>query len=167
MNRVVRSLGTPRAARWLFNLYPPYLMTGIRVTRIDPDWRAMEVTMRLHWYNRNYFGTHFGGSLYAMSDPFFVLMLANILGPDYFVTDQAAKIEFLRPGKGRVRADFRVDEAMISEVRERTADGEKYLPVWPVEVVDEQGEVIARVTKTLYVRLKRRARDGTADPGTP
>ena len=163
MNRFVRSLNTPRVARRVFNLYPPYLMTGIRVTRIDPDWRRMEVAMRLHWYNRNYFGTHFGGSLYAMSDPFFVLMLANILGPDYFVTDRGAKIEFLRAGKGKVTADFRIDEAMLCEVRERTANGEKYLPVWPVEVVDEQGEVIARVTKTLYVRLKPRARAGDAE----
>ena len=160
MNRLVRSLSSPAAVRRLFNVYPPYLMTGIRVVRIDPDWRRVEVTMGLHWYNRNYFGTQFGGSLYAMTDPFFVFMLVNNLGPDYFVTDQGADIRFLKPGRGRVTASFVLDEAMLADVREKTATGEKYLPTWAVEVRDEGGDVVARVEKTLYVRRKPRARHG-------
>lgn len=133
-------------------------MTGIRVRTIAPDWRQIVVTMGLHWYNRNYFGTQFGGSLYAMTDPFFVFMLVNNLGPDYFVIDQASRIEFLRPGKTRVTADFRLDETRLRDVREHTAGGDKYLPVWAVDISDEEGETVARVEKTLYVRRKPRAR---------
>ena len=158
MNRLVRSLSSPAAVRRFLNLYPPYLMTGIRIAEIAPDWRRIEVAMDLHWYNRNYFGTHFGGSLYAMTDPFFVLMLNNILGGDYFVTDQGAVVEFLRPGKGRVTAVFFIDDRRMEEVLAGTADGGKYIPEWPVEITDETGEVVARVSKRLYVRKKPRAR---------
>jgi acyl-coenzyme A thioesterase PaaI-like protein len=154
VNRLVRMLDSPHVARWLFNLYPPYLMTGIVVRDISPDWRRVRVEMGLHWYNRNYFGTHFGASLYAMTDPFLAIMLVRNLGPGYIVWDQAAKIEFLRPGRGRVAATFLLEAAMIDAAREGTRDGQRFRPQWPVEVYDVAGEVVARVHKRLYVRRK-------------
>jgi hypothetical protein len=33
--------------------------------------------MNLRWYNTNYVGTHFGGSLYSMVDPIYMLLLMN------------------------------------------------------------------------------------------
>lgn len=162
MNRLVRRLDSPRVARWLFNLYPPYLMTGIVVREITPDWRRTRVEMGLHWYNRNYFGTHFGGSLYAMTDPFLAIMLARNLGPGYVVWDQAAEIEFLRPGRGRVAATFLLDETMIDAAREGTRDGQRFRPRWVVQVRDVAGEVVARVQKQLYVRRKSPQRAASA-----
>jgi len=154
MNRFVRAMQSRAAMKWLFNCYPPYLMTGIRVHEIAPDWRRVEVRMGLHWYNRNYFGTHFGASLYAMTDPFYVIMLSRNIGPGYVVWDRRATIDFLRPGRGRVTALFELRPEMIEEVLQATSTGEKYQPSWPVEVRDESGEVVARVLKTLYVRRK-------------
>ena len=156
MNRVLRALDSPRLARWLFNLYPPYLMTGIVVREISPDWRRVRVEMGLRWYNRNYFGTHFGGSLYAMTDPFLAIMLVRNLGPGYVVWDQAAEIQFVRPGRGRVEARFLLDEAMIQSARDGTRNGQRFRPEWAVEVRDEAGETVARVLKRLYVREKAR-----------
>jgi len=144
--------------RMMFNLYPPYLGAGIRVKRISPDFRDIVVQMKRHWYNRNYVGTHFGGSLYSMTDPFYMLMLLKNLGPEYIVWDQAASIEFLKPGKGRMTAHFQLTESQLEEVRENAKDGEKYTPTWSIEVVDEGGEVVARIQKTLYIRKKRQHR---------
>ena len=157
MNRIVRAMQSPMALRLLFNCYPPYMMTGITVREIAPDWRRVVVQMGLHWYNRNYFGTHFGASLYAMTDPFYVIMLARNIGPDYVVWDRAAQIDFLRPGRGRVTASFELSPAMIDAVTAATAGGEKHEPTRPVQVRDEAGEDVARVAKTLYVRRKRPA----------
>ena len=144
--------------RMMFNLYPPYLGAGIRVKRISPDFRDIVVQMKRHWYNRNYVGTHFGGSLYSMTDPFYMLMLLKNLGPEYIVWDQGASIEFLKPGKGKMTAHFQLTESQLEEVRENAEDGEKYTPTWPIEVVDEGGEVVARIQKTLYIRKKRQHR---------
>lgn len=154
MNRMVRAMQSPAALKLLFNTYPPYLMTGITVREIAPDWRRVVVSMGLHWYNRNYFGTHFGASLYAMTDPFYVIMLSRNIGPEYIVWDRSARIEFVRPGSGRVTAEFRLTSDMIADVLEATAAGGKYQPTWPVEVRDGAGEIVANVLKTLYVRRK-------------
>lgn len=151
-----------RLLRWLMNFYPPYLGAGIRVRHISDDFRQAQVRMGLRWYNRNYVGTQFGGSLYSMTDPFFMLMLLQNLGDDYVVWDKAANIEFVSPGKGRVYADFTITEQLLDEIRRHTAGGDKYLPRLHVEVRDEQGTLVARVQKTLYVRLKPRMRQAGA-----
>lgn len=153
MNRIVRAMNSPAGLKWMLNVYPPYLMTGIAVRSVSEDWRRIEVTMRLYWYNRNYFGTHFGGSLYAMTDPFYALMLSHLLGPGYYVWDRAARIEFLAPGRGRIRVLFEISDAMLEDVQRRTEAGEKYQPVWPVDLHGPDG-LVARVEKTLYVKRK-------------
>ena len=147
-----------RFLRWAMNFYPPYLGAGVRIQHIAGDFREVRVKMGLGWYNRNYVGTQFGGSLYSMTDPFFMLMVMENLGRDYIVWDKAASIDFIAPGKGPVYADFRIDEALLDEIRQHTAGGDKYLPQLHVDVHDGDGTLVARVHKTLYVRLKPRVR---------
>lgn len=147
-----------RMLRWMLNLYPPYLGAGIRVQSISPDLRQVKVRMGLHWFNRNYVHTQFGGSLYSMVDPFFMLMLMENLGSKYIVWDKAADIDFIAPGKGPVFARFNIDETLLDEIRRQTASGEKYLPQLQVDIHDGAGNLVARVGKTLYVRLKPQAR---------
>ena len=143
-------------ARWyrrLFNLYPPFVGAGVRVTHISPDWRELRVRLPLRWYNRNYVGTQFGGSLYTMTDPFLMIMVMKNLGPAYLVWDRAAEIEFVAPGRGAVTADFTLTDAQLDDIRANAGDG-KYLPWFPVDVKADDGSVVARVRKQLYVRRK-------------
>jgi acyl-coenzyme A thioesterase PaaI-like protein len=133
----------------LLSFYPPYLGAGIRVRRL-PD--GYESRMTLRPYNRNYFGTHFGGSLYSMCDPFFVLALVERLGPGYTVWDKAADIRFLRPGKGTVRARFEIPPARVEEIRAGVEASGRLEPRFEAEVVDAAGNVVARVEKLLSVK---------------
>lgn len=140
----------------LVNLWPPYLGAGIRVTRISDDLRTFEVRMKLRFSNRNYVGTHFGGSLYSMCDPFFMLILINNLGRDYEVWDKSATIRFRRPGRTAVHATFHVPAEEIEAIRREADEHGKTEPRFTVEVKDDQGEVVAQVEKLLHVRKKER-----------
>jgi acyl-coenzyme A thioesterase PaaI-like protein len=142
-----------RLRRWI-NLWPPFLGMGIRIVRIAPDMKAIDVEMKLRWWNANYVGTHFGGSLFAMTDAFYMLMLMANLGRDYIVWDKAASIRYRRPGRGTVRAEFRLTDAYLDDIREKLKSLPKYEPVFTVDVKDEQGVVVAQVEKVLHVRLK-------------
>ena len=44
--------------------------------------KSADVEMKLRIWNQNYVGTHYGGSLYSMADPFYMLMLMHNLGRD-------------------------------------------------------------------------------------
>ncbi|MBE0612519.1 MAG: DUF4442 domain-containing protein [Burkholderiales bacterium] len=145
-------------AGWLrrgMNLWSPFRGAGVRVTRIAEDFREIEVELSRKWHNRNWLGTHFGGSLYAMTDPFYALMLIHILGKEYFVSHQAGAIEYLKATREKVRAHFVIDEATIADIKSQTAQGRKYLPKMSVDVKDPAGEVVARATHTLYIRKKK------------
>jgi acyl-coenzyme A thioesterase PaaI-like protein len=141
--------------RRVFSFWPPFLFAGIRVTDISDDFRYARVELRMRWYNRNYVGTHFGGSLFSMTDPFWMILMLRRIGPDHLVWDQAGEIQFLKPGKGTVVAEFRLDDAVVDEIRGAAAGGEKVLRWFEVDVRNAEGEVVARVRKQLYVRRKR------------
>jgi acyl-coenzyme A thioesterase PaaI-like protein len=143
---------------WMLKLYmnfwSPFLGAAIKVTRISDDYRYIQVCLKYRWYNSNYVGSHFGGSIYAMTDPFYMLMLMNNLGTEYIVWDKGAKIDFIKPGKSNLIAEFRIDDSILNTVIEKTKSGEKYIFDLPVEVKDTDQIVVAKVDKTLYVRKK-------------
>ena len=145
----------PRLLRRGMGWWPPFLGAGIRVLHIADDFREAVVELRLGRLNRNYVGTHFGGSLYAMTDPFFMIMLLHNLGADHLVWDKSGSIEYVAPGRATVRARFVLTEDRIAEVRAQAAGGEKVLPEFQVEVRHAGDDsLVALVRKTLYVRLK-------------
>jgi acyl-coenzyme A thioesterase PaaI-like protein len=135
---------------------PPLPGAGIRV-RAAADLRTFEVRMKLSRFNRNYVGTQFGGSLYSMCDPFFMLILAEALGRGYIVWDKAATIRFRRPGRGTVRATFHIPPERIAEIRGAADAQGKIEPTFEVAVLDDAGEIVAEVEKLLYVRKKEAA----------
>jgi len=130
---------------------------GIRIRHIAPDMKAVDVEMKLRFWNANYVGTHFGGSLFAMTDPFYMLMLMANLGQDYIVWDKAATIRYKKPGRGTVRAEFRLSDSEIDDIREKLKTLPKYEPVFTVEVKDEADVLIAEVQKVLHIRNKQAA----------
>jgi acyl-coenzyme A thioesterase PaaI-like protein len=140
--------------RFLFNLYPPYIGAGVKVEDLSSDYRYMKVCLKLRFYNRNYVGTQFGGSIYSMTDPHYMYLLMNNLGPGYIVWDRAAKIDFIKPGKTELTAEFRIEEELLSLIKSKTDSGDKYIFDLPVSIYDSNKELIAKVEKTLYVRKK-------------
>jgi acyl-coenzyme A thioesterase PaaI-like protein len=154
--RAAKHLGF-RSTLLLARLWPPFLGAGIRVTEASADGTRVTVSMPLTPLNRNYVGVHFGGSLYAMCDPFFMIMLMERIGPGYVVWDKAGKIEFLSPGRGTVHATFELPGARVDEIRREADRAGKVLPEFEVMVEAADGEAVARVHKTLYVRPQRPA----------
>ncbi len=140
--------------RLLMNIWFPFLFTGIHITKFNEDFRYVKVELRSRWYNRNYVGTHFGGSLFAMTDPFWMIMILRNIGKEYVVWDKAGEIEFVKPGRGVVIAEFRLEESMLDELRQAAAGNEKVLRWFDIPVIDRQGDVVAKVRKQIYVRLK-------------
>jgi hypothetical protein len=143
-----------RRIRLLLNLWPPFLGAGIRVTRLDSDWRSIDVEMKLRFWNANYVGTHFGGSLYSMTDPFYMLMLIENLGVDYIVWDKSASIRFRKPGQGKMRAEFRLLPERIEDIRRQLGSTDRFETTFEVQVRDQNQVVIAEVSKVLHVRKK-------------
>jgi len=141
--------------RFVMNGWPPLFFSGIRIKHMSTDFKTARVELKLRPWNKNAVGTHFGGSLFAMTDPFCMLMLMAQLGDKYVVWDKSAEIEFIKPGKGTVSADFAISQSLIDDIITNTANGEKYLPQIPQFIKDEQGNIVAKLNRTLYIRRKK------------
>ncbi len=140
--------------KWI-NFYPPYIGAGIRLKSFDKvKMNDFLIEMKQTWYNRNLFGTHFGGSLYAMCDPWFVFICICNLGSDYIVWDKSASIRFKKPGTGRVRAFFHIDDEVLSEFKAQADRDGKMTTTLHTVITNEDGEVIAELDKEIYIRKK-------------
>ncbi|NNF68062.1 MAG: DUF4442 domain-containing protein [Gammaproteobacteria bacterium] len=145
---------TPRSYKFLINVYPPYLGTGIRVDHVDSDWKALRVSMSMRWYNRNAVGTHFGGSLYSMVDPHVMILLMQLLGNDFVVWDHSASIEYVKASKERVTAEIAISDKKLSEIHQKTRNGEKFYAKFDIDIIGSSGELVAKAHKTIYIRRK-------------
>lgn len=156
MMKIIRKLQTiPFVSKFFLNHYAPYRGAGIQIESIDLKHYSIRVKMPLTRKNQNIVGVHFGGSLYAMVDPFYMLLLMHHLGSKYIVWDKAADIHFLAPGRGTVYANIRLTAGEIGKIKDLAEDHAPVLRHYSVDIVDESGLRIAEVKKTLYIRLKK------------
>lgn len=147
---------TPRRLAVGMSLWIPNLFSGIRVRRFSEDWTHATVELHVNVFTRNYVGTAFGGSMSAMTDPYFFMLVMHQLGRDYVVWDTRGEIEFLKPGRGVLTAHFHVSHAQVEALRERAQGGAKVLEWFETEITDRDGDVVATVRRQVYVREKKR-----------
>ncbi|GGI88322.1 DUF4442 domain-containing protein [Legionella impletisoli] len=143
------------SAKWLLRLmrfWPPFLGAGIRVKDFKKDYSFILVEMKLRFWNQNYVGAHFGGSLYTMTDPFYMLMLIKQLGKGYVVWDKSAKIRYKKPGRKTVYAKFSLTSEEVQAIKKQVDQQEKYEPIFLITVIDEDGNAVAEIEKTLHIK---------------
>lgn len=143
-----------RLMRWRFNLSPVYRRTGARITYISHDLREVRVKLPLNWKTKNYVGTIFGGSMYAAVDPLYMVMLINILGPEYIVWDKEASIKFKQPGRSTLRAEIKITKAETDYIRKTLKEQAKLDRTYQIELFDEAGAVCAVVEKIIHFKKK-------------
>ena len=151
----IMPLLTPHLLKLRLNTYAPYIGAGIKIDHISLDQGLCVVSMGLTTLNKNIVGTQFGGSLYSMVDPFYMLMLMHQLGSNYVVWDKSSNIDFIAPGNSRVTARMKIPSTEVITIQELAKDGEAVFREYKVDIVDDQQKLIATVTKTLYIRLRK------------
>ncbi len=145
---------TPYLFKLRINTYAPYVGAGIKAEYVDLDQGLCVVSMSLNAFNKNVVGTQFGGSLYSMVDPFYMIMLMHQLGSNYVVWDKSSQIEFIAPGNSQVRTRMKIHNTEIAIIKELAKDGSPVFREYSTNIVDEQQKVVATVTKKIYIRLR-------------
>lgn len=124
------------------------------MNHIAADFRYVRIRLAKSPLTANMFGTQFGGSMFAMTDPFWALMLTRNLRPDYTVWDRRAEIEFVQPGRTALSTEFVLTESDVKAIRAEAEGGDRVLRWFDNEIRDCDGVLVARVRKQVYVRRK-------------
>ena len=148
----------PAVMRHLLNFWPPFLFPGIKVAALSSDYRYCRVELKWRPWTRNINNTQFGGTMFAMTDPIYPLLLMGALGKEYLVWDKQADINFISPGYGKLVAEFWLSDATIDAVKAATEDGSKHFPQFLVHIKDGKGKLVCEVNRKVYVRKKAQYR---------
>ena len=89
-----------------------------------------------------------------MCDPFDVFIVMMNLGKDYIVWDKSAGITFIKPASGTITGIFEIDRGTLERIREEVDQLGKNTYHFETDLLNEDGEAVARVTKEVYVRKK-------------
>lgn len=140
----------------LIRFWPPLLGAGVKVKSFNEELTSLVVQMKLRFWNKNYVGTHFGGSLYSMTDPFYMLLLLHALGKEYIVWDKSASIRYKKPARSTVFAEFKLGTELIEEIKNKLMHSAKTESEFLIEIKDEAGDVVAEIKKILHISKKTR-----------
>lgn len=140
--------------RFGLNWFPAFRSTGGRVIHVAPDLKRLTVCLPLNRRTRNGAGTLFGGSLYAVTDPIYAVMLALHLGRDTVVWDKSGTIVYRRPGRSTLFADFVLSSAELDDIRAAVVATGEVERVFTTQLKDHSGRVHVEVAKTVYVAEK-------------
>src|SRR6266550_1960661 len=142
------------ATRFMFNLFPCYRRTGVKVTYISPDFHEVRIKLPLNWKTRGYNGTTFGGSMYACVDPVYMTMISWNLGRGYIAWDKAVQIEFRKPGRDTLYSVFRLSPDELDGIKSELESADKVDRVYDVELADSAGVVHAFFRNTVQIRKR-------------
>lgn len=146
---------TARQLKHFMSFWPPFLGAGVKVKEFADDGTRVVVTHKPNILTKNAMGVAFGGTMSAMTDPFFMLASMHRLGKEYRIWDTAGEIKYIKPGRGKITADMRIPEETYALIKEKTANGDKYLHWFDADIVDEEGDVVAHVRRQVYYRRKQ------------
>ena len=145
---------SPKTVIKMLNFWPPFLFSGIRIIEVSEDLSKVRVRLKRFFWNQNYFGTHFGGSLYSMTDPFFPFMLLEQIKKEHIVWDKKGDIEYIKAVQEDVFADFQIFPTDVEEIKHACLNSFSIEKSFEVIVKTKNGDEVARVNKTLYIRRK-------------
>ena len=151
--------------RFVYNILPPIRGTGSWLTFMSGDWKEAHLRLPLSLRTRNYVGTIFGGAMFAATDPIYMVMLIKVLGgDDYVVWDKSAKIRFLQPAKGKLKAHFYLPDRLVEDLKAQVAAEKSAHHTFTITWLNQQDRPVARIEKTVYIgdrqhyEAKRKAR---------
>jgi len=147
----------PKLHRWIWIMayWPPYLGTGIRIKSVNKTATRYLIQLKLRPYNKNTHGTHFGGSLYSMCDPWFAFCASAYFGSkDYAIWDKSASIDYVRPGKGTVTALFEITQEKLAAMKAEVDSAGRKSFTFKTKIYDEDENMVAAVVKEIYIRKK-------------
>lgn len=146
---------TENMLTWMMRLYPPMLFQRIWVKKIHKGFRGIDVKINRSMFTSNLGNSIFGGTIFSATDPFYALLLGQIMeskGYSVIVWLKSAHIDYLKPARSDVHFTLRLSEELIAEAEAALVNEGKFVKKLPVELYDKNGERCALAQNEVYLR---------------
>jgi len=92
--------------------------------------------------------------MYGAVDPIYMVMLIQLLGPEYVVWDKDATVHFKRPGRSTLYACLMLEAQEIDAIKVELTQCSSLERTYQVNLIDSEGMIRASITKTIFIRRK-------------
>ena len=141
--------------KWATRFYPPLFFQRIWVQKIHADYKGVDVKINKSLLNINYNRAIFGGTIFSAADPFYPLLLDHIFekkGLKVRVWLKSAEIKYLKPGRTNLYFTIQLTDQEINEAEHALNTVGKFIKAYPVEILNDEGEVCASIINEIYIR---------------
>jgi acyl-coenzyme A thioesterase PaaI-like protein len=141
--------------KWLMRLYPPMFFQRIWVKKIDKDFRGIDVKINRSLFTTNLGSATFGGTIFAATDPFYALLIGQIMQHKGFkitVWLKSAEIQYLKPARTDMYYSIKIDDDMVKEVEQAITNEGKFVKTYPIEIFDTTGDLCVTAQNEVYIR---------------
>ena len=141
----------------MLNLWFPFFVNRIRIISIRDDFHEMNVKLIHSFWNRNPNKSVWGGSITSALDPFFPVMMKQIMLRRGIRTDffsKAVHVEFIRQVETNISFQFKItEEEVINAEKILTNDG-NYEGWHSVKGIDVEGNICVHGKVQVYLRKR-------------
>jgi hypothetical protein len=141
--------------KWVMRLYPPLFFQRIWVVAIDKGYRSVEVKIKKSFFNKNYNGSIFGGTLFAAADPFYPLLFYQFFAQKGYrlkVWSKSSAIEYLKPALTDLNFKISLTDDDITEAENILNTIGKYTAHHPINIYNKEGVLCVSLMNEVYVR---------------
>ena len=141
--------------KWGMRLYPPLLLQRIWVQNIDKGFRGADVKINRSLFTLNFGKAIFGGTIYSAADPFYALLLGQILrNKNYTITVwlKSASIQFLKPARTDLYYKICITDEMIAEIVEALDQKTIFVKNYSIEMYSKSGDLQSIAKNEVYIK---------------
>ena len=147
----------PKELKRMLNLWFPFLLNSISIISISDDFCHMQVCLKHSFWNRNPNKSIWGGSIASAMDPFFPILMKQILLRKGLVTDfysKAVNIQFIKMVKSDVTFQFSISDEEVVQAEKDLDQNGKYEGWHSVEGIAFNGKVCVKGEVQIFLRKR-------------
>ena len=147
----------PNELKRMLNLWLPFMVNRIQIISISEDFHKMEVRLKHSFWNRNPNKSIWGGSITSALDPFFPIMMKQILLKRGILTDfysKAVNVQFIKMVKSNITFQFSISEEEVTVTEKELNQNGKYEGWHSADGIDSKGNICVNGRVQLYVRSR-------------
>ena len=137
----------------LLQWYPPFLLMGVKVLELPPDWQRARFLLPLKFRSRNAGGCMFGGFQASLADPIAALACVRRF-PGYSVWTRKLEIDFIREGSTDLELRFEFSARQAQQIRRELEESGRSNPCFEMSYHLNDGTLCSKIRNTVAIRPK-------------
>tara|TARA_Y100001968_G_C19369065_1_gene724105 strand:- start:287 stop:790 length:504 start_codon:yes stop_codon:yes gene_type:complete len=142
----------------MLNLWLPFILNQIKIISISEDFYEANVKLKRSFFNKSPKQFIWGGSISSTLDPFFPIMMKQIILKKGIFTDfysKAMHINFIKVAKTNLTFNFKINKKEVILAEESLNKNNKYDGWHRVDGIDENGNVCVVGKVQVYLRKRK------------